>query len=114
VKSNGFSESEQFIIELQSEILGVLSNPKRLMILKVLGNSEKSVGEIAAQLGIELQNTSQHLRIMKSHNIVRTRREGQAIYYHLTNPIFAECCELVHEALMENLENIRNIIHKVR
>ncbi|MHB8085672.1 MAG: ArsR/SmtB family transcription factor, partial [Dehalococcoidia bacterium] len=65
-----------YIFELQAEMLSVLSNPKRLMILKVLGKGEKAVGEIAVQVGIEMQNASQHLRIMKAHGIVATRRDG--------------------------------------
>ena len=49
-----------YIFELQAEMLSALSNPKRLMILKVLGKVEKTVGEISAQTGVELQNVSQH------------------------------------------------------
>jgi DNA-binding transcriptional ArsR family regulator len=93
-----------YIIELQAEMLGVLSNPKRLMILKALGKGERTVGEIAVQVGIELQNASQHLRIMKANGIVVSRREGQTVYYKLTTPIFAECCELVRKAILQELE----------
>ena len=93
-----------YIFELQAEMLSALSNPKRLMILKVLGKGEKTVGEIAVQVGIELTNVSQHLRIMKAHGIVISRRDGQTVYYKLGAPIFAKCCELVRQAIVENLE----------
>lgn len=107
-------ETDKLIFELQAGMLGVLSNPKRLMILKILGKDEKTVGEIASQVGIELQNTSQHLRIMKAHGIVVARRDGHAVYYRLTTPIFAECCELVRKAIMENLESTRNKLQGIR
>ena len=103
-----------YIFELQAEMLGALSNPKRLMILKALGKGEKTVGEIAAQVGIELQNTSQHLRIMKAHGIVVSRRDGQAVHYRIGTPIFAECCELVRQAIVENLEKRRALIRDTK
>jgi DNA-binding transcriptional ArsR family regulator len=102
------------IFELQAEMLSVLSNPKRLMILKVLGQGEKTVGEIAVQVGIEMQNASQHLRIMKSHGIVTARRDGQTVYYELTTPIFAECCELVRKAIVEDLEKRSTLLQKIK
>ncbi|MGA2157584.1 MAG: metalloregulator ArsR/SmtB family transcription factor [Dehalococcoidia bacterium] len=105
-------EKDKLIFELQAEMLGVLSNPKRLRILKVLGKKEKTVGEIASQVGIELQNASQHLRIMKAHGIVLARRDGHAVYYRLATPVIADCCELVGQAIMENLENRRNLLAK--
>jgi len=101
-----------YIFELQAEMLSALSNAKRLMILKALGKEEKTVGEIASQIGIEVQNASQHLSIMKSHNIVISRREGRAVYYKLATPIFAECCELVRQAIMEDLENRRAMLQR--
>ena len=107
-------ETDKLIFEMQAEMLRVLANPKRLMMVKVLGKGEKTVGEIAAQAGIELQNASQHLRIMKSNGIVSSRRDGQTIYYRMTTPIFAECSELVRQALMENLESTRNLLHGMK
>ncbi|MHB8084893.1 MAG: ArsR/SmtB family transcription factor [Dehalococcoidia bacterium] len=103
-------ESDRLILELQAEMMGVLSNPKRLAILKVLGKKEKTVGEIASGVGIELQNASQHLRIMKSNGILLARRDGQAVYYRLATPVVAECCEMVRQAIMENLENSKNLL----
>ncbi len=107
-------ESDNLIIEMQAEMMGVLSNPKRLGILKVLGNEEKTVGEIASQVGIELQNASQHLRIMKAHGIVLSRRNGQAVHYRLAMPVIAECCDLVRQAIVENAENTRNLLRGAR
>jgi DNA-binding transcriptional ArsR family regulator len=107
-------ESDNLIIQMQAEMMGVLSNPKRLLILKVLGNSEMTVGEIASEVGIELQNASQHLRIMKSHGIVLSRRNAQTVHYRLAMPVIADCCNLVQQAIVENVENTRNVLKGVR
>jgi ArsR family transcriptional regulator len=101
---------DQFVFDLQADMLAALANPKRLMIMKVLGKGEKTVGEIAAEVNIALQNTSQHLRLLKAHGIVVSRREGQTIYYRLATPIFAECCELVRNAIVDSVEKRRKAL----
>jgi DNA-binding transcriptional ArsR family regulator len=93
----------QQVYELQANMLRVLANPKRLMIMKVLSEGPKSVGDLAASLDMTLQNTSQHLRVMKDQGIVGSQREGQTVRYSLTNPVFNECCELARKALTEEM-----------
>ncbi len=89
--------------ELQANILAVLANPKRLMIMDVLGQGAKTVTEIATELDMTLQNTSQHLRLMKEQSIVTAQREGQTVVYGLTTPAFKECCEKVRRTLTEEM-----------
>jgi len=101
-----------YLFELQAEMLSALSHPRRLMILKILGTEEKTVGEIAQQVGIEMPNVSQHLRIMKAHGLVTSRRDGQAVYYRAGTPLIAECCELVRKAIVDDLEKKRMMIRK--
>lgn len=61
----------------------VLSNPRRLMILWLLEDRERSVGELAEAIGASLQSTSQHLRLMRERGLVGSRREGQTVYYKI-------------------------------
>lgn len=96
-------QETQQIYELQAGILRVLANPKRLMIMRLLSEGAKPVGEIADALNMTLQNTSQHLRVMKDQGIVGSQREGQTVCYRLTNPVFSECCELARRALTEEM-----------
>jgi len=67
--------------ETQARLFQVLTNPRRVLILRALAERERSVGEIAALVGTSMQNTSQHLRIMKKRGFLNSRREGQTIYY---------------------------------
>ncbi len=69
--------------ERTAEIHRVLANPRRLRILWALKHRELSVGELADAIGASLQCTSQHLRLMREHGMVGSRREGQTIYYHI-------------------------------
>ena len=67
--------------EEQARLHQVLTNPRRVLILHALAKKELSVGEIAACINSSLQNTSQHLRIMRERGLLDSRRDGQTIYY---------------------------------
>ena len=71
--------------ETQARLYQVLTNPRRLLILLALAEREMSVGEIAAVAGTSLQNTSQHLHLMKDRGLIESRRDGQTIYYSVAD-----------------------------
>ena len=86
------------LAESQAEICGVFGNANRVMILWALGEREMSVGEIAAAIDCSLQNTSQHLRLMKDKDILAFRREGQTIYYRIKQNELMKGCRLLLQA----------------
>ena len=56
------------------------------------------VGEIAEQVGTSLQNISQHLSLLKEHDIVIARREGQTIYYRIADSNWIRECPVLLNA----------------
>jgi len=86
--------------ELEADLIRVLAHPKRLMIVDLLGHGPTTVTEIAGLLGMSLQNTSQHLRVMRDRGVVRARREGHEVRYALVSTVLAESCGLVRRALL--------------
>ena len=66
-----------------SELMKVLSNENRLMILCQLVEREHSVGELAKLLDMRQATLSQHLALLRRNGIVHTRREAQSIHYSL-------------------------------
>lgn len=83
--------------EEQAEFCRMFSNASRIRILRLLVSTELSVSEIASDIGSSLQNTSQHLRLMKANGFVKSRREGVSIYYSLTSKIDLDNCRLISE-----------------
>ncbi len=86
------------LAESQAGVCGVFGNAKRVLILWALGEREMSVSEIASTIECSLQNTSQHLRLMKEKDILASRREGQTIYYRIKPNEFMEGCQLLFQA----------------
>ena len=76
----------------QAEFCQIFSNPTRILILWSLGNNELSVGAIADEVKSSIQNVSQHLSRMRQHNLVRSRRDGQTVYYRLNLEVLQDKC----------------------
>lgn len=83
--------------EEQADYCRMFSNASRIRILRVLVNNELSVTDIATKITTSLQNTSQHLRLMKANGFLKTRRDGRTIYYSLTSKIDLDTCKLISE-----------------
>jgi len=106
-------ERQRRIYQLQSEICRTLSDPKRLLILNGLRNGEKSVTELATELGLSQANVSQHLALLRQRALVKYRREGVNIYYSLTTPRIMEACDVVHQILVEQLERNQALAQEI-
>lgn len=66
-----------------AELLKALANEKRLQVLCLLAEGERSVSQINAQLDLSQSALSQHLAVLREDGIVVARREAQAVYYSL-------------------------------
>lgn len=62
-----------------------VSTPKRLELLDLLTQGEKTVEQLAEQSATPLKNTSAHLRVLRQARLVETRREGQHVRYRLAD-----------------------------
>jgi ArsR family transcriptional regulator, lead/cadmium/zinc/bismuth-responsive transcriptional repressor len=69
-----------------SNILALAGNEVRLKIVYLLEEeNELCPCDLSDILGMSIPAVSQHLRKLKDGNIVKTRKEGQTIYYSLTD-----------------------------
>jgi DNA-binding transcriptional ArsR family regulator len=89
------------LYEMHADMCQALANQHRLALMHALKDGEKCVGDLAVELGISVHNVSQHLRILRERLLVRSRKEGQTVYYSVTNPKFVQACALIREALLE-------------
>lgn len=75
----------QSAADAASELLKALANRHRLLILCQLIDGERSVGELAAFLGVRDSTVSQHLAILRRDDLVDSRRDGQTIWYSISS-----------------------------
>jgi DNA-binding transcriptional ArsR family regulator len=82
--------------EEAARMLAALANTRRLMALCHMLEGEKSVGQLAALVGLAPTALSQHLARMRDMRLVETRREGQTILYRLASPEVTAILETLH------------------
>jgi rhodanese-related sulfurtransferase len=61
----------------------VLGSARRIELLDVLAQGERSVDDLAALTGMELANTSAHLQVLRGARLVETRKAGTRVFYRL-------------------------------
>jgi DNA-binding transcriptional ArsR family regulator len=72
-----------------------LSDPKRLLIVAVLRDGEKSVGELGQLVGARQSNVSQHLALMRHLGLVEARRVDGNVLYRLADPRIVQAVDLL-------------------
>jgi rhodanese-related sulfurtransferase len=83
-----------------------LASGRRAEIVDVLAQGERSVEEIADEIGQSVANTSQHLQLLLRAGLVRTRRDGTRIYYALTTDRVAQLWALMRDVAAEHVAEI--------
>ena len=69
-----------------AQLLKLLANDQRLIILCRLSDQEMSVSELGAYVNLSQSALSQHLAKLRAERLVATRRDAQTIYYRLASP----------------------------
>ncbi|MFV0679828.1 ArsR/SmtB family transcription factor [Ottowia sp.] len=78
-------------------LLKLLGNEDRLMILCQLSQGECAVGELEQCLGIRQPTLSQQLAVLRSQNVVSTRREGKNVVYAIAQTEVLRLLQTLHE-----------------
>ncbi len=67
-------------------LLKALAHPSRLMLLCLMIERERAVGELVGVLGLPQANVSQQLAKLRQEGLVGRRRDGRATYYRVCDP----------------------------
>ncbi|MEA3327215.1 MAG: metalloregulator ArsR/SmtB family transcription factor [Chloroflexota bacterium] len=99
ITENNFQEMTEEVIETMAESFKALADPTRLRILALLFTAERSVSYLAENLSVSQSAVSHQLRLLRTLDIVRYRKEGREVFYTLAD-------DHVREILMLTLEHI--------
>jgi rhodanese-related sulfurtransferase len=75
------AEGRADLYEQLARIGKVVAHPKRIELLNLLCQAERSVDALAQAVGLKLSTASAHLQLMRQARLVEARREGTRIYY---------------------------------
>ncbi|MBI3391768.1 MAG: metalloregulator ArsR/SmtB family transcription factor [Nitrospirae bacterium] len=91
-----------------------LSSPKRLELLELLAQGERTVEGLSREASQTIANCSRHLQVLRQANLVETRKEGTYVYYRLADDgvsrFWLELRALAEERLAEVERVVRDYI----
>ena len=82
---SGHREFKDALYAQFARIGHALASPKRIELLDLLGQGEKTVEALAEHVATPVRNTSAHLRVLRQARLVETRRDGTYVYYRLAD-----------------------------
>lgn len=89
------------VFRRQAQVLKALANASRLKIVDRLDRGECTVGTLTELVGSDTSTVSKHLAVLRSHGIVRERREGNFVYYKLMTPCVMSFFSCASQVLVE-------------
>lgn len=95
------------LYEQVSRIGKALSSPKRLELLALLAQGEKSVEKLADELSVEIKLASAHLKVLREARLVAARKDGKFVFYRLASDDVASLWVTLRDTAIEHLVELR-------
>lgn len=101
-------DAQRPLYEVKANLFKGLAHPVRVRVLEVLSAADEvSVAELLADTGLEPSHLSQHLSVLRRHNLVVAERRASQVYYRLAYPQVAEMLKAARSLLLEILEHTK-------
>ena len=73
-----------------NEVFKAIADPTRREVLRLLSRGERTAGELAEQFDMSKPSMSHHFSVLKDADLIRSRREGQQIFYSLNTTVLED------------------------
>jgi ArsR family transcriptional regulator, arsenate/arsenite/antimonite-responsive transcriptional repressor len=87
-----------------NEVFKALSDPTRREILRMLARGERTAGELAEPFDMTKPSMSHHFSVLKEADLIRSRREGQQIFYALNTTVVEDVVTRIWDLFGTNHE----------
>ena len=101
-----YSSEHRPLYEVKANLFKGLAHPVRVRVLEVLSASpEVPVTDLLADTGLEPSHMSQHLAVLRRHNLVSAERRGSQVFYRLAYPEVGDLLTVARSLLVQILED---------
>ena len=99
-------EAKDALFDAFASVAQGLGNGRRAEIVDVLAQGERSVDDVAMEIGQSLANTAHHLRTLARAGLVRSRRDGSRVVYRLASDRVAELWGAVRDVAASHVAEV--------
>src|SRR6266852_5368651 len=101
------------ISHFKAEFFKALSHPLRIRILDELRMGEVSVNDLCSRLNVEQSNLSQQLAILRTRNVVATRKDGHTVYYFVQDRVLFDLLDVAKEIFNNHLIDVKDLLSQL-
>src|SRR5947199_1711936 len=106
----GDRAAKDALFEGFAEVAKALASGRRAEVVDVLAQGERSVDDIAEEIGQTVANTSHHLRAMARAGLVTTRRDGTRIFYRLAGERVGELWSALQDVAATHVAGLEKLV----
>ncbi len=104
-----FTAAHRPLYEVKANLFKGLAHPVRVRVLEVLSAAPSvSVADLLADTGLEASHLSQHLSVLRRHNLVTAERRASQVFYRLSYPEVAGLLSVAKALLIQILETTQS------
>ncbi|KJC64629.1 ArsR/SmtB family transcription factor [Agreia bicolorata] len=101
-----FTNAHRPLYEVKANLFKGLAHPVRVRVLEVLASADHvSVADLLSDTGLEASHLSQHLAVLRRHNLVVAERRASQVFYRLAYPQVADLLAISRQLLVDILQN---------
>lgn len=93
-----------------ARVAQALASGRRVEIVDVLTNGDRSVAELARQVSLSTANTSQHLQVLKEAGLVAASRDGTRVRYRLASASVYKFWVVLRSLAAERLPGVTGLV----
>ena len=98
------------LYEELSRIGRALGSPKRLELLEILAQGERSVEVLSRHTAMSVANTSHHLQALREARLIEARKQGLFVYYRLTSAEVFGVAQMIRRLGEEHIAEVNRIV----
>src|SRR5262245_45032056 len=99
-------EAKAALFDALASVAQALGSGRRAEIVDLLAQGERSVEEIAGEIGHSVANTSQHLQVLSRAGLVRSRRQGTRVVYRLASERVGELWAAIRDVAASHVAEV--------
>ena len=101
------------IDRLHAQVCNGLADPNRILILYTLSDNSFNVSDLAKAIELPQSTVSRHLKILRDRGMVTAQRDGQSVFYTLTDDRIIQALDLLRAMLASALQNQAELARSV-
>ena len=95
------NEKMQGVVHEAADLLKIMAHSERLLVLCQLTEREIGVGELQRNSALTQSAFSQHLTVLRKHQMIQARKESQQVFYSLADPRISHLITSLHSVFCQ-------------